>query len=156
MTDIDLDLDVEHQDHAPKSADFDAFFAEQRKGRTSRRQPLRLFGRKYTLPESLPILFTLQAERLQNSDNPEDVRRMLTALYGEDVLDEWAEKGMEDDQLGTLLIWSAAAIRSPGKVSMARAAELYYEQAAGKAQGPNRAARRSKKVKRAASSGKRS
>ncbi|WP_031010637.1 hypothetical protein [Streptomyces sp. NRRL F-5727] len=151
MTDLDLD-DV--QERAPKTADFDAFFAEQAEQQP--RQALALFGRRYVLPESLPILFTLQAERLQASEDPDDVRRMLTALYGGDVLDEWAEKGLTDKQLGVLLIWSAAAIRAPGTVSMERAAELYDRQAAGKAQGPNRAARRSKKKPKAGSSGKRS
>ncbi|APD18532.1 tail assembly chaperone [Streptomyces phage Ididsumtinwong] len=128
------DLDVEHQEHAPKTADFDAFFAEQ--AEQYPRQTLALFGRTYTLPESLPILFTLQAERLQASEDPADVRRMLTALYGGDVLDEWAEHGLTDRQLGILLIWSAAAIRNPGTVSMDRAAELYAKQAAGKSTGP--------------------
>ncbi|QMP84118.1 tail assembly chaperone [Streptomyces phage Alderaan] len=148
------DLDIEQPDRAPQTADFDAFFAEQAEQQP--RQALALFGRTYTLPESLPILFTLQAERLQASEDPNDVRRMLTALYGGDVLDEWAEHGLTDKQLGILLIWSAAAIRSPGKVSMERAAELYAEQATGKAPGPNRATRRSKKGKKAGSSGKRS
>ncbi|AFU62154.1 tail assembly chaperone [Streptomyces phage SV1] len=161
MTDLDLDLDGEHQEHEQPIAagDFDAFFDEQQRKRKPKRQPLTLYGRRHFLPESLPILFTLQAERLQNSTDPEDIRKMLTALYGEDVLDEWAAHGMEDRELGILLIWSAAAIRAPGTVSMDRAAELHDQQAAGKAPAPNRATRRNpkaKKGKKAGSSGRRS
>ncbi|MFC8584227.1 hypothetical protein ACFUGD_06680 [Streptomyces sp. NPDC057217] len=149
----------EHQDDEAEQgldvADFDAFFAEQAK--KSKRQPITLFGRKYVLPESLPLLFTLQAERVQHSSDPDDVRRMLTILFGTDVLDKWAEKGLTDKQLGIVLIYSAAAVRAPGTISVERAAELYDEQEQGKAPGPNRAARRAKGKKgKARTSGARS
>ncbi|MFI9203335.1 hypothetical protein [Streptomyces sp. NPDC053048] len=144
MTDLDLDVvdqDDEHQGEARASADFDAFFAEE--SATRPRERLTLYGTTYVLPESLPLMFTLQMERVQNSSDPADVRKMLATLYGADVLDVWAERGMTDRQLGVVLIYSAANIRNPGSVSMARAAELYAQQEAGKAAAPaNRAGRR--------------
>jgi hypothetical protein len=151
----DLDLDDEQQlDGAAGTADFDAFFAEE--SATRPRQSLTLYGRDYVLPESLPLLFTLQMERVQNSSNADDVRKMLSTLYGGDILDTWADHGMTDRQLGVVLIYSAANIRNPGSCTMQRAAELYAQQEAGKAPGPNRAARRTKKKGKGRSSGKRS
>ncbi|MFE7634457.1 hypothetical protein ACFU7Z_10590 [Kitasatospora sp. NPDC057518] len=164
MTDDELDLD--HQDQAADGcADFDAFFAEQSRGRHA--ETFLLYGRTYTLPESLPLIFSLQLERLQHSEDPDDVRTMLRALVGEDALDHWAEQGMTDRQLGILLIYAAATVRRPGSVTMARAAELHDEQAAARAEGkapspgtsaPNRAQRRAKPAARArrAGSGRRS
>lgn len=159
MTEYDLgtvDQDHEQQlDDTAGPADFDAFFAEE--SATRPRHRLTLFGRTYTLPESLPLLFTLQMERVQDSSDPDDVRKMLATLYGDDVLDTWAEHGMTDRQLGVVLIYSAANIRTPDSCTMQRAAELYERQEAGKAAAPNRAARRTaKKGKKGRSSGARS
>ncbi|WP_329148288.1 hypothetical protein OIU91_19840 [Streptomyces sp. NBC_01456] len=111
-------------------ADFDAFFAEQNEPRFG--ATLRLFGREYVLPTSLPLLFTLQMERVQNSSDADDIRRLLASLFGPTALDEWAEHGMTDRQLGVVLLWSAANAREPGCISIAEAVELYDEQEAGK------------------------
>ncbi|MGW4727668.1 hypothetical protein ACWEQC_00440 [Streptomyces shenzhenensis] len=166
LYDLDLDLDLdEDQDQAPGTGgpdDFDAFFAEQDKTRP--RHPFTLYGTRYVLPDSLPLMFTLQAERVQDSNDPADVRRMLGTLFGGDTLDVWAEHGMTDRQFGIVLIYSAANVRAPGSVSMERAAELHDEQErarSGKAQAPNRAARRAQtkpkpKNGKRRSSGKRS
>lgn len=67
---------------------------------------------------------------------------------------------MTDRQFGIVLIYSAANVRTPGSVTMKRAAELHDAQerarAAGKAAAPNRAARRAKpKNGKRRSSGKR-
>ncbi|MGW1162727.1 hypothetical protein ACWD48_31915 [Streptomyces sp. NPDC002519] len=145
-----------------ETADFDAFFAEQVPDRP--RAALTLYGREHVLPDSLPLLFTLQMERVQHSSDPDDVRAMLATLFGEGTLDEWAKQGMTDRQLGVVLIWSAANIRKPGSVSMRRAAELYDQGEAGTAgKAPaNRAERRAstkntkKRGKRPARSGARS
>ncbi|MFE4333955.1 hypothetical protein ACFRQM_32435 [Streptomyces sp. NPDC056831] len=161
MTDADLDVvdqDDEQLDQAGAGpADFDAFFAEE--SATRPREQLTLYGTTYTLPESLPLLFTLQMERVQDSSDPDDVRRMLATLYGGDVLDTWAAHGMTDRQLGVVLMYSAANIRKQGSVTMARAAELYAEQDAGKDAAPaNREQRRAKTktTKKRARSGARS
>ncbi|WP_147481188.1 hypothetical protein [Streptomyces shenzhenensis] len=131
-------------------ADFDAFFAEQ--DTTRPRQPFTLYGTRYVLPDSLPLMFTLQMERVQNSSDPADVRRMLATLFGGDTLDVWAENGMTDRQFGIVLIYSAANMRTPGSVTMQRAAELHDEQERARSGGkapaaPNRAARRAKPKK---------
>lgn len=119
---------TEHNEH--QVADFDAFFAEQNEARFG--ATLRLYGREYVLPTSLPVLFTLQMERVQNSSDPNDIRRLLSSLFGPTALDEWAENGMSDRQLGVVLLWSAANAREPGCLSIAEAVELHDEQAAGK------------------------
>ncbi|MFK0108514.1 hypothetical protein [Streptomyces sp. NPDC091217] len=153
--DLDLDLDEQQLADAAGTADFDAFFAEE--SATRPRQTLTLFASTYTLPESLPLMFTLQMERVQHSSDADDVRKMLATLYGADVLDTWTEHGMTDRQLGVVLIYSAANIRRPGSCTMQRAAQLYEQQEAGKATASNRAQRRTpKKTKKGRSSGKRS
>ncbi|MFI0906761.1 hypothetical protein ACH4TE_25045 [Streptomyces sioyaensis] len=111
-------------------ADFDAFFAEQNEPRFG--STLRLYGREYVLPTSLPLLFTLQMERVQNSTEPDDIRRLLSSLFGPAALDEWADHGMTDRQLGVVLLWSAANAREPGCISIAEAVALYDEQEAAK------------------------
>ncbi len=159
MTDNELDLDLDHQDQPDGAADFDAFFAEQAANGPA--ETFLLYGRTYRLPDALPLMFTLQMERLQSSDDPDDVRAMLRTLVGEDALDHWAEQGMTDRQLGIVLIYAAATVRRPGSVTMQRAAELYAQQnaAAGKAPAPpapNRATRRAKTGRRRAGSGRQS
>ncbi|MGD6762042.1 hypothetical protein ACOKM5_24215 [Streptomyces sp. BH097] len=148
----------EYDEEAPaalEAADFDAFFAEESTARP--RQTLTLYGTTYTLPDALPLLFTLQAERMQRSDDPDDVRKMLATVFARDTLDDWAEHGMTDRQFGIVLIYAGANIKEPGSVSMEHAARLHDEQVReqGKAQAQNRAARRAKTKKRP-SSGKRS
>lgn len=112
-------------------ADFDAFFAEQAEPEP-RGVELKLYGRSYTLPGTLPALFTLQLHRVQNSSRPEDVRRLLASLFGPDAVDHWTEVGMSDRQLGIVLLWSTANVAEPDSVSMQRAAELYDEREQGK------------------------
>ncbi|MGA5084095.1 hypothetical protein [Streptomyces pseudogriseolus] len=139
-----------------QAADFDAFFGEEVTARPAQR--VRVCGKTYTLPDSLPLMFTLQAERVQQSSSVDDVRAMLAPLFGRDALDEWADAGMTDRRFRIVLMYAAANVRKPGSLTMEAAARLHDEQEAaqaeGKAAGPNRAARR-KKTKKRASSGKR-
>ncbi|MCL6302822.1 hypothetical protein [Streptomyces kronopolitis] len=109
-------------------ADFDAFFAEQNEVRFG--ATLRLYGREYVLPTALPLLFTLQMDRVQSSSDPEDIRRLLSSLFGPKALDDWADQGMDDRQLGIVLLWSAANAREPGCISIPEAVKLYDEQQA--------------------------
>ncbi|MFM9368136.1 hypothetical protein [Streptomyces sp. Da 82-17] len=115
-------------EHGHEVADFDAFFAEHAEPRFG--AVLRLYGREYVLPTSLPLLFTLQMERVKDSDNPDDIRRLLSSLFGPAALDEWAEHGMTDRQLGIVLVWAAANSREPGCLSMPEAAAAYDEREA--------------------------
>lgn len=126
-------MSAEHTPHSGHVADFDAFFAEQNETRFG--ATLRLYGHEYVLPTSLPLLFTLQMERVQNSSDPDDIRRLLSSLFGPAALDEWAEHGMTDRQLGVVLLWSAANSREPGCLTIAEAVDLYDEQEAAKEEG---------------------
>lgn len=153
--DRQLDDELDEQPARPEAADFDAFFAEESAARP--RQTLTLYGTTYTLPDSLPLMFTLQAERVQHSSDPDDVRKMLATLFGRDTLDDWAEHGMTDRQFGIVLIYAGASIKAPGSMTLERAAKLYDEQEGEAGKAPNRAARRAKpKPKKPRSSGKRS
>ncbi|MFJ2196956.1 hypothetical protein [Streptomyces violaceusniger] len=130
-------LDDDQLDHAHEVADFDAFFAEQAEPEP-RGVELKLYGRTYTLPGSLPALFTLQLHRVQHSARPDDIRRLLASLFGPDAVDHWAERGMSDRHLGIVLLWATANVAEPGAVSMERAAQLYDEREQAKAQGKAR------------------
>lgn len=134
MTNLDDDGRL---DDAREVADFDAFFAEQAE-QEPQGVPLKLYGRTYTLPGTLPALFTLQLHRVQHSARPEDIRRLLASLFGPDAVDHWTERGMSDRQLGIVLLWSTANVADPGAVSMERAAQLYDEREQAKAQGKAR------------------
>ncbi|MFM9368066.1 hypothetical protein [Streptomyces sp. Da 82-17] len=114
-----------NHEHGHEVADFDAFFAEHAEPRFG--AVLRLYSREYVLPTSLPLLFTLQMERVKDSDNPDDIRRLLASLFGPAALDEWAEHGMTDRQLGVVLVWAAANSREPGCLTIAEAAAAYDE-----------------------------
>ncbi|MGC0205224.1 hypothetical protein [Streptomyces levis] len=158
MSEPNLD-EYDYDDEQPlaeAAADFDAFFGEEVAARP--RQNVRVCGKTYTLPDSLPLMFTLQAERVQESSSVDDVRAMLAPLFGRDALDDWAAAGMTDRRFRIVLIYAVANVRNPGSLTMQAAAELHDQQeaekAAGKAAGPNRAARRTK-TKKHASSGKR-
>ncbi|MFB6846204.1 hypothetical protein ACFCXS_15265 [Streptomyces sp. NPDC056373] len=134
MTNLDDDGDLEG---VREVADFDAFFAEQGE-QEPEGVPLKLYGRTYTLPATLPALFTLQLHRVQHSARPEDIRRLLASLFGPDAVDHWTERGMSDRQLGIVLLWATANVADPGTVSMERAAQLYDEREQAKAQGKAR------------------
>jgi hypothetical protein len=154
-------LDTEQTPAAVDTADFDAFFAEEAPARP--RQSLILYGKRYELPAAMPLMFTLQAQRMHESSDPRDVRRMLATLFGRDALDEWAEHGMDERQFTILFIYAGGNIAAPGSLTMADAAKLYDEQEeraaeAGKAPA-NRAQRRAKpkgKGKKRPNSGRRS
>ncbi|MEV5131441.1 hypothetical protein AB0K87_13225 [Streptomyces sp. NPDC053705] len=127
-------LDDDQLEGAHEVADFDAFFAEQAE-QEPEGVPLKLYGRTYILPGTLPALFTLQLHRVQNSARPEDIRRLLGSLFGPDAVDHWTEAGMSDRHLGIVLLWSTANVADPGAVSMQRAAELYDEREQAKSTG---------------------
>ncbi|MFJ7337882.1 hypothetical protein ACIQUU_32115 [Streptomyces sp. NPDC101116] len=153
MSEPNLDEYDDEKPLAEQAADFDAFFGEEVNRRE--RPTLTVCGKTYTLPDSLPLMFTLQAERVQESSSVDDVRKMLAPLFGADALDHWADNGMTDRQFRIVLVYATANVRTPGSLTMQAAAELHdrqeAEKAAGKAPSPNRAARRSKTKKRGSS-----
>ncbi|MCY0942602.1 hypothetical protein [Streptomyces antarcticus] len=111
-------------DARPEVADFDAFFAEQTRP-APQGVPLRLYGRDYVLPPKLSTIFALQLHRVRDSANPDDIRRLLAALFGPDAVDHWAENGMDDRSFGIVLLWSTANMTQPGSMTMAEAAEAH-------------------------------
>ncbi|MFZ3547702.1 hypothetical protein ACODT3_19205 [Streptomyces sp. 4.24] len=111
-------------DARPEVADFDAFFAEQTRP-SPQGVPLRLYGRDYVLPPKLSTIFALQLHRVHNSAHPDDIRRLLAALFGPDAVDHWAENGMDDRSFGIVLLWSTSNMTSPGSMTMAEAAEAH-------------------------------
>ncbi|MFF7295308.1 hypothetical protein [Streptomyces sp. NPDC008265] len=117
--------EFDHQDDAqPEVADFDAFFAEQTRP-APQGLPLRLFGRDYVLPPKMTTLFALQLQRVHASERPEDIRRLLVALFGPDAIGDWVENGMDDRQFGIVLLWSTSNMTAPGSMTMAQAAAEY-------------------------------
>jgi ArsR family metal-binding transcriptional regulator len=144
---------------AAQAADFDAFFGEEVDKGKREQQTVTVCGKRYILPDSLPLMFTLQATRVQESSSIDDVRKMLAPLFGRNALDDWAEGGMTDRQFRIVLIYAAANVRSPGSLSIEAAARMHDEQeaakAAGKAQAPANRAERRKSSKKHRSSGKR-
>jgi hypothetical protein len=123
--------------------DADAFFAAEVS--TVRPAVLRLYGEEYELPTRTPLAFVMLAERNAADSSIDAVRKVLTPVFGEDALDVWVDRGMDDRQFGVILLWSTQNMRQPGCMTLAEAARIYDEQAAaGKAPAPtsNRAARR--------------
>ncbi|MFD5231020.1 hypothetical protein ACFWJ5_21270 [Streptomyces qaidamensis] len=134
-------------------ADFDAFFAEQAEPER-RGVPLRLYGRTYTLPPTLPALYMLQLHRVMHSARPEDIRRLLGSLFGPEAVDHWAEAGMDDRKLGIVLMWATANVADPGSLSMEQAAAAYDKREAAKGKAPRPTASRPKPKNRPKGGGK--
>lgn len=121
-------------------ADFDAFFTEQAQGPRSG-TTLRLYGRDYVLPTSLPMMFALQMERVKDSDNPR--RHPPAALQPCSVRGRWMS--------GQRRAWTTGNTRKPGTITVAEAAELYASRKhprmrAGRERHPPRSRRRSQSL----------
>lgn len=118
----------------------DAFFAAE----VSHIRPavLTLYGQDYILPVRTPLSFTLLAERHADEESMETLRTVMTPIFGEDALDHWLAKGMDQHEFSVVLMWAARNMDKPGSASLADCARRVAEQdARGKAL-PNRAARR--------------
>jgi hypothetical protein len=143
------------------TVDFDAFFAERRAQRGAGAS-MTLFGRTYTLPNQIPLAYSLLTEALADRSDLDALRQVLEPLFGADALDFWIEQGMGDSDFSIVCHWAAANMKSPGSLSEIEAAELVEAADSGKAKAPepeppaNRAERRAKPPKKRASSGARS
>ncbi|MGP3687369.1 hypothetical protein ACTVZO_22150 [Streptomyces sp. IBSNAI002] len=127
-------------DARPEVADFDAYFEEQTRP-APQGVPLRLYGRDYVLPPKLSTIVALQLHRVHTSAHPDDIRRLLAALFGPAAIDHWAENGMDDRSFGIVLLWSTSNMQQPGSMTIAQAAEEHdareaAKDAAGKARPP--------------------
>jgi hypothetical protein len=147
------------QAEAAETADFDAYRALQAPTTLG----VKIRGRVFHLPKQAPLSFTLETERQKSGSGrmtTEDLRRMVTMLFGPQALDHIVESGYDHDDLGILIMYASANLGSPvERVSFAEAERFYRENEerlrSGKApagprpgEAPNRAARRRGKRKR--------
>lgn len=86
--------------------DFDAFWT----ARDRKHPTVKIMGKDYTLPASLPLQFELEARRLQRSKKNGDVQKLVGILFGQDSMAEWAEAGMDIEQFQLLLAWAPRRI----------------------------------------------
>ncbi|MFD7413534.1 hypothetical protein [Kitasatospora purpeofusca] len=150
--DLDSDedlLDDDYEDDADEPeeafADADAFIAAEVQTATPAR--LRLYGVTYMLPPRVPLSFNLLLARHQDDESMETFAKVLAPLFGEDALQYWLDKGIDDRLLSIVLAWSIANIKKPGCIDFAGAAKAVDEQDAAKAaegKARNRAERRTR------------
>jgi hypothetical protein len=129
----------EDDDAAPAYTDADAFFAAE--VLPTEPDVLRLYGTDYTLPVTVPLAFSLLAERHRDDDSVETLRTVLAPVFGAGALDDWLKAGIDQRRLGIVLLWSAQNMHRPGSLAFADAVREYDQrEARGKAL--NRAQRR--------------
>ena len=117
---------------------FDAFWAEQSSGKTTV-----IRGVEVPVPCDIPIAVELRVQELQESTSEDDMRELLSMLFGVDVLDQWSANGMGGLELQTVIAW-AMGQGTGADTTFEEALELVRSQRGeGKApSGQNRAARR--------------
>lgn len=130
--------DPEHVEHGEDTTeDFDAFWsARERKGKATT-----IMGERVELPAALPLRFELEARKLQRSKDDQDVRKLVSILFGDDKLDAWTERGMDMDQFAVLLAWAPQVIAGHN-VTLAEVADSVAKHNAkqGKAKGKGKGA----------------
>lgn len=137
-------------------ADFDAFFAERR-AQAAPGVRLRLFDQEYELPTETPLAYVLLAEANRDRSDIDSLRQVLEPLFGADAIEAWAKQGMGEFQFQTVVRWASQNMVKPHSMSIEEAAEAVAKPAAGKAQPPNREARRlAERKKKPLNSGARS
>lgn len=99
--------------------DFDAFWQAQDREHVT----IRVMGENIALPPAMPLEVELLAKRLQRRSDPKAVRRMLTALFGEDRTVKWAAAGMDSEQFQVLLAYTMHRLGG-GTKSMAEVRDL--------------------------------
>jgi len=144
--DDDLDGDDEFEDYDDEdepldTTDADAFFAAELS--TVKAAVLHLYDRDYILPTTVPLAFSLLAERHREDASVETLRTVLTPIFGADALDHWLVSGIDERKLGVVLLWSAQNMHQPNSLSFPDAVREYDQrEARGKAL--NRAQRRAR------------
>ncbi|HET8641466.1 MAG TPA: hypothetical protein VFM37_05985 [Pseudonocardiaceae bacterium] len=126
------------------AAEFEQFWAQHATARAPER--ITVVGAEITVPNDLPLDVERRAEQLGDSDDPDDVRELLTMLFGDDVLERWVANGMTIRQFQFMLAWAFA--RGSGR--RVTFAEFWPEFEALEAGGgkANRAQRRAAKRKK--------
>jgi hypothetical protein len=120
---------------AAQEEDFDAFWSGVGRKATSLRN---VFGVDVTLPAALPLRFEVEARAVADSQDPDNTKRMVGILFGEDALDRWTAAGMDIEQFAVLLLWGTSNTRLPDSMSLAEARAAYLERLSdpGKAPSP--------------------
>lgn len=128
----------------PVGAGEDDFLAFWDQHQSAEKRPTKtILGVEVVVPYDLPLNFEREAERLKKSSDPDDLGYLVSLLFGQDLLDQWIERGLRSEQFKVLLSW--ASLNAAGRpTDFAEAAEIAAkaEAAAGKALVPNRATKR--------------
>lgn len=88
--------------------DYWARVEEKRRAERGNAPTTLIRGVEVTVPTSLPLRFDRDLERLQESEDLADVQRLLVELFGRDVLDQWVDAGMHEEEFRTALLWGIA------------------------------------------------
>lgn len=117
---------------------WDAFWAEVSGARTET-----IRGVEVQVPRDVPFGFEERLGALSASSAREDVAELITALFGPDVFDAWADAGMGYYELLTVLTWGMAQASGTDMTFIEAYQAVQELNAEGKAPSPpNRAARR--------------
>lgn len=143
----------EYVELVPSEDDFLAFWAQHRA--KSNPETKTILGVTVAVPTDMPLALQDMADELQNSQDPNDVDRLVSLLFGHGVYAQWKANGITDKMLGVLLAWGMT--NGAGQpTSFEQAAEMAAEAEAAKGKAPkpapNRAERRASSRTRASAS----
>lgn len=95
---------VEQSPNGEAVDDFDAFWSSYSRGHKS----VRILGRDMPLPKDVP-LWVLMSRVDPNDD--EQIKTLVSELYGPEALDQWIADGMGMFQLSVLIGWTIARVQ---------------------------------------------
>lgn len=146
----------EYVELVPSDDDFLSFWTQHRA--KSNHETRTILGVTIGVPTDMPLALQDMAEELQASQDPSDVDKLVSLLFGAGVYTQWKAAGITDKMLGVLMAWGMAnAAGQP--TTFERAGEMAAEAEATKGKAlkpvPNRADRRaSSKTRASASTGR--
>lgn len=140
---LEPDIDVEFGEE-----DFAAFWRDAVASEV--RETKEIFGVEVVVPTDLPLNFEPMVEAMGASSDEDDIKRLLSVLFGQDVLEAWKARGCTGRQFQVLFMWGYSNGRGD-RVDFAAAKKLADDAAKADAEGkgpvrtvPNRADRRRK------------
>lgn len=146
----------EYVELVPSDDDFLAFWTQHRA--KSNPETKTILGCTVPVPTDMPLALQDMAEELQASQDPNDVDKLVSLLFGVGVYTQWKANGITDKMLGVLMAWGMANAAGQS-TTFEQAAEMAAEAEAAKGKAlkpvPNRADRRaSSKTRASASTGR--
>jgi hypothetical protein len=96
-------------EQAAEHETFDAFWAEVKSAEAPRYE--RILGVSVRVPTSMTLRFRRTLEQLDihgRDTSEEEVRQVLSDLFGPSALDAWTDAGMDDEQLSVVMAWAIA------------------------------------------------